>query len=505
MNVAKTIPFKAEGPQPLLREIPQGEPYPVESLGPLRAVVEAAHDISKAPIAIAAQSALSAASLAVQAHADVETLGGKSPVSLYFLTVAESGERKSATDKVVMSGLRRFERERASEYREELQLWRNTQAIWKVDHEKIMGEFKKKPGNRVSAQADLDDLGAEPPAPLSPKLTSGSPTIEGLHKQFISGQPSLGVFSDEGGEFLGGYSMNSDNMMKTVSGLSKLWDGDGVDRVRAGDGAVFLPSVRLAAHLMGTPVAVAGLLADPIANGQGFLARFLITNPPSAIGYRMDIDHDEASDLTVAAMSRYFQTILRTPMPTVEGSPQELEPRQISLSAGARKVLRAYYRHVEVAQREGGEFESVRPFASKSPEQAARLAGVLTLWDNLDALEIAAETMADGVAIAQFYLGEASRLAGAAVVDQKTAKAEKLRIWLLEKWPTTAKTQGREPETILPGDVVQNGPGALRDTKDAKEHLKMLEEHGWVTQLPANAEVDGMARKLAYRIVRASP
>ena len=70
------LPFKAEGPQPLLRDIPDGAPYPVEALGPLRAAVEAVADISQAPAAIAAQSALAVASLAVQGFADVETLGG---------------------------------------------------------------------------------------------------------------------------------------------------------------------------------------------------------------------------------------------------------------------------------------------------------------------------------------------------------------------------------------------------------------------------------------------
>ena len=60
------IPFKAEGPQPLLREIPPGEAFPLAALGPLRAAVEAVHDITQAPVGIAAQSALSVASLAVR-------------------------------------------------------------------------------------------------------------------------------------------------------------------------------------------------------------------------------------------------------------------------------------------------------------------------------------------------------------------------------------------------------------------------------------------------------
>ena len=53
--------FAAEGPQPLMREIPPGHPYPVAALGPLRAAVEAVQDRTQAPVALAAQSALAVA------------------------------------------------------------------------------------------------------------------------------------------------------------------------------------------------------------------------------------------------------------------------------------------------------------------------------------------------------------------------------------------------------------------------------------------------------------
>ena len=36
MNAPEPIPFKAEGPQPLVAETREGEPYPVAALGPLR-------------------------------------------------------------------------------------------------------------------------------------------------------------------------------------------------------------------------------------------------------------------------------------------------------------------------------------------------------------------------------------------------------------------------------------------------------------------------------------
>ena len=52
MNTPKPIPFVNEGPQPLIREIPAGLPYPVEALGPLRAAVEAVQGMTQAPVAI---------------------------------------------------------------------------------------------------------------------------------------------------------------------------------------------------------------------------------------------------------------------------------------------------------------------------------------------------------------------------------------------------------------------------------------------------------------------
>lgn len=79
----KETALTPEGPQPLVREIAPGAAYPVHALGPLRAAVEAVQGMTQAPIAIPAASALAVASLAVQGFADVETLGGTRPTSLY--------------------------------------------------------------------------------------------------------------------------------------------------------------------------------------------------------------------------------------------------------------------------------------------------------------------------------------------------------------------------------------------------------------------------------------
>lgn len=64
----------------------------------------------EAPAALIASSALAAASLATQTEFNVERdVGLDGPISLYFITIAESGERKSAVDRLFFKAAREFE------------------------------------------------------------------------------------------------------------------------------------------------------------------------------------------------------------------------------------------------------------------------------------------------------------------------------------------------------------------------------------------------------------
>ncbi|MBS1207824.1 MAG: hypothetical protein H6R19_222 [Proteobacteria bacterium] len=86
-------------------------PFPVEALPPtLRAAVEEASIVTQAPLALIASSALAAASLAVQAKYDVKRYDDLvSPCSLYVITIAESGERKTTVDRLFMTPFEQFE------------------------------------------------------------------------------------------------------------------------------------------------------------------------------------------------------------------------------------------------------------------------------------------------------------------------------------------------------------------------------------------------------------
>ena len=97
-----------------------------------------------------------------------------------------------------------------------------------------------------------------------------------------------------------------------------------------------------------------------------------------------------------------------------------------------------------------------------------------------------------GVALAKFYLSEASRLVSAAIVPAEMDKAEKLQLWLLKRCTVSA---------LLVRDVVQLGPSPLRETPKAGAALCIFEKHGSLIALESVTFVRGAARKEAWRFV----
>ena len=221
-NTYEHQPSNSSEPLPLLRKFPAPKPYPINALGDLKGIVEAVHKFTQAPIEIAAASALSATAMVVQGHANVETLGGVKPLSLYMLTAARSGERKSSCDAPIIAAIKDFEKAQAKDMEHTFQKQKNRYEIYKAERSKITASLKaKRRGiSRQEAERQLKLLGPEPDLPPSTDRIVSEPTFEGLTKMFKEGQPLLGLFSDEGGQFLGGHSMNADNKKKTLAAFN---------------------------------------------------------------------------------------------------------------------------------------------------------------------------------------------------------------------------------------------------------------------------------------------
>lgn len=471
-------------PEPLRRPLPPAPEYPLDALGSL--LCDAArriHDVVQAPAAICGQAILAAASLAVQAHANVTLSGSVEPLSLWHVTIAASGERKSAVDRWAL--LAHVDHEKAQLTQRQLE--KATYDVKLAAHTAAARRAEK--GKDVAAiRAALEAVGQPPEAPLLPWLLLSEPTMEGLHKAFQYGQPSMGLFNDDAGDFLGGHAMNKDNRAKSAAGLSKLWDDGRFDRVRAGDGATKYYGRRFAMHLMVQPIIAECLLSDDVLTGQGFLARCLLAWPKSTIGTRQYQDVDLSHD---AALERYWARMrdLLAAMPTmVTGSRNELSPRVLTLAPDAMAYWIEVKDAIEAAML--GTYAGIHAWASKGGSQVARIAGVLSLVENPDTGVIQRDAVERAATLVMYHLDEAARIVGTASVPPRVRHAELLRDWCRET----------ERALLYSSDALRNGPNAIRTQEAFTAAVALLEETGWAQWIEGGAMIEGKRRAKVWRI-----
>jgi Protein of unknown function (DUF3987)/Toprim domain len=488
IDAAKSPPTESlPEPEPLRRPVEPAAAYPLDALGPIlgQAAARICESV-KAPAAMVGQSLLSAASLAVQHLANVVVDGRPEPLSLWCLTVGVSGERKSAVDREALRGHREHEQAALDAHRLEMR----THAISVQAHE-AASRAASKGKDAESIAHELEKLGPPPDPPPKPLLLIGAPTIEGAHKQFAAGLPSLGLFHDDAGEFIGGHSMSAEHRIKTASGLSKLWDVGAFDRVRAGDGAEKHSGKRLALHLMLQPVIAEQVLSDDVFTQQGFLARCLMTWPASTIGSRTYVETDLTADPDVRQYRQRCRDLLSIKGACREGTTNELEPRALTLTPDAKRHWVAIHDAIEadMAERDGI-YAPVRAWASKAPAQVQRIAAVLTLIEQPHATQIDVEQIIRAGQIVDHCLSEAVRIVGTNSVSKEVRNAQALLEWCHETGRTALYSQV----------ALQYGPNSIRSATAFDSAIAELVLRGWATPITGSQTIDGKVRRRAWTV-----
>ena len=480
-----------EPPRPLQRPLEPADPFPTEALGGvLGSAALAIVDQVQCPEAIAGQSVLAVATLAVQGHADIELpQGSTAPLSIFFLTVASSGERKSTADRRALWPIRQREKALRAQYDDAVPAYTIRHASWETSRKQILNNRKL---SRDAKHAELEALGPPPRAPLTPLLTCTEPTFEGLCLLLQAGHPSIGVFSAEGGQFLGGYGMSKDHRLKTAAALSGLWDGEPIRRVRRGDGVILLPGRRLAMHLLVQPGVSNLLLGSRELHDQGLVSRVLASAPATTAGSRFWRDARPQSDPAIGRYCARALEVLEHPLPLERDKPNELAPRTLRLASGARQRLIAFMDHVERQLGPKAPLAPIRAFANKVPEHAARLSGILALIEQLDANEVSSRHLEAGILLAEHYAAEARRLHETGHNDPELDLAQRVLEWLTGDWPGT-------PLISVP-DLYTFGPGPVRDKRTASRTIEILQDHGWLVREEGPARVNDTMRREVWRL-----
>ena len=149
---------KWPNPLNLSEDYPEAE-FPLDMFPEkIRLAIEEVACFVKAPMPLVASSALGALSLAIQAHVDVardKKLIG--PCSLFMLTIAESGERKTASDKYFTRSIRDYEKEQMVKMKPELATYEAECATIKAQRQGIELEIKRLAKDN-DAQENINEL-----------------------------------------------------------------------------------------------------------------------------------------------------------------------------------------------------------------------------------------------------------------------------------------------------------------------------------------------------------
>jgi putative DNA primase/helicase len=458
-------------PQTLSAKV-EPEPYPLDALPPIiRAAVEEVAGFVKAPLAMVVSSALGARSLACQAYVDIkraEKLTG--PASLFLLTIGDSGERKSTCDQFFLTAIRDYQAEQSEAMKPEIERHEAELDAWSAERNGILEAIKA----AAKAGKSTDDMRAnlaqlqhdKPEAPRVPQLLLGDETPENLAWRLARQWPSAGVVSSEAGVILGSHGMGRDSVMRNLGLLNTLWVGGELSIGRRTSESFTVKGARPTVALQIQELTLRSFFdkSGTLARGTGFLARSLVAWSESTQGQRPFTESPENWP-HLATFHRHIAEILNRPPPISEDG--ALTPQMLALSPAAKAAWIEYHDTVEIELRSGGELYDVRDVASKSADNAVRLAAQFHVFEHgIGAVGL--EAFEGTSLVAAWHLNESRRFFGELALPVELAHAVRLDTWLIEycRRESTCMVSTRDVQRLGPVRDKDKLTAATRELAD---------------------------------------
>jgi hypothetical protein len=213
--------------------------------------------------------------------------------------------------------------------------------------------------------------------------------------------------------------------------------------------------------------------------GRGLLARFLYALPPNNVG-RRKVGLPPVDPATIDAYTTFVQQL------AVELDQWGSDPAKLIIEPAAAELLLEYETALEPRLGPEGDLAVIADWGSKVVGQTIRLAGLLHLTGP-DALRqpIGKDAMSRALQLTGYYTEHARAAFIALGADQTTLDAQVVLDYL----------RRHELEQFSVRDLhTKLGTSRFRKADNLKAALDLLEDHLWVTRLPA-PEVHGAGRR----------
>ena len=256
--------------------------------------------------------------------------------------------------------------------------------------------------------------------------------------------------------------MSEENVQKTISGLSSMWDGSPIRRVRAGKNETWTGfDKRLSLHLLAQHQIVQPILNSSLLWSQGVLARFLPAFGQDLFGTRLYTSINAMTGPGVMAFHRQMRERLFE-------LDNVIDKRILQLDADAKAKWIEAYNRIEQMLPDG--LSDIRPVAAKMAEQIQRIAGVLTVVAG--GYEIHLPEIENAMRLVDYYAEVWLTIRSRAEQDTALLGAKHLLDWLQEK----------KFSRISSRDICRNSPrsaGCRDNASRTRERMSILIEYGW--------------------------
>lgn len=384
-------------------------PFPVnEFYKSVALAIEETMETIQAPDALVATSFLTGMSIACQSDVDVMLPHATTtPCALYLATVADSGERKTATDKLVMKPIYDYERSYANAYKAAAEQYEVDHGFWEVESKAInrliTSTIAKGDDTTELRQRFAVHKAAEPVKPACNRIIVQDATERGLINAVQGDSKSIAMLSDEGATLL------KSGAFRNSATLNKLWDAPSLIMLDRADEVVQVTDPRLTLSFMIQEDLFQDFLKmkNSTARASGFLARFVFCHPESTQGYRAATeltDEEPVHGANVLAFHKRMTALLEAR--DKRHADGNYSKKVLRFSTDAKVLWKDTYDIIEPKLVKGGAYHSIRDAASKAMEIASRIAGIFHHFEGIEGDVIERATLQRAIKVARFYRGE---------------------------------------------------------------------------------------------------
>ena len=453
-------------------------PFPVKSLPwPLGEWVTAVSQNTETPTDMAAVCALAVLSCTVQGKFVVSPKSHYSePLNLYFLIVANSGERKSAIVRLMTQPIYQYERkenERRRTLMENEQVKLNS---LKRQVENLERDGKNEKASKIRVQYRSIEQNQTKPL----RLIADDTTPEAMTSLLANNNGVLSIITTEGGIFdtLAGRYSNT----ISIDTVLKAYSGDPIRVDRKGREGEVINNPTLTMLLSAQDNVLAEIMKNEAFKSRGLTARILYSRPKSKMGTRHFVTPDIPPDLEIA-YQRLVSKLLEIPYPTNGILPI------INLSPSAQNEVIRFHDWLEPKLVD--ELEYMESWGAKLLGNMLRIAGMLHCAKNPNApseTALSSETLQQAIAISEYFLHHAKCIHNLLGTDKDMQLAKHV----------TKKLQNQEKRELSKYQIFRLCRGSFQRVDDLNPILDILIEFGYLKERTHPAPTGGRPRANTY-------